>query len=182
MMPAPQRAAYNRMATENYRMEKELTDLKEKLAAEKQSRIKYQDIVYGVCNAIDRATGRHTTKGNGLTVDKVLEAVSELTTALMVADHQHEEDVKALECVGLAQDSDLWASLKQQRDDAIAKLSAAPAWHRRPTCPGRWLCVGGWKRQFVAIFDDDDVKETEFWNKLFYGPIPDPPEEVEADA
>lgn len=163
--------------------------LTEQTDSEKQTRIQYQEIVYGVCNLIDRATGCHATKGNCLTIDKVLDKVRDLTTDLMVSAHQHEEDLKALECVGLAQDSDLWAALKEQRDKAIERasdlekqLAASARWHRRPTVPGRWVIrwttdpATNWRVYEIA--SDEVAKVSTFTHARFFGPIPDAPEDV----
>lgn len=42
-------------------------------ANEKQTRIKYQNIVYELCNLVDRLSGKQVTRGEGATIDNVLE-------------------------------------------------------------------------------------------------------------
>jgi hypothetical protein len=49
-----------------------------KLRVEKSLRIKYQDIVYKLCNIIDGTTGGHAWKGTGVCVDDVVDAVKSL--------------------------------------------------------------------------------------------------------
>jgi len=39
---------------------------------EKEIRIKYQDIIYQICNMIDRIKGSNITKGTGVTVDELI--------------------------------------------------------------------------------------------------------------
>lgn len=60
------------------------------------------------------------------------------------------------------------------------ELQAAPDWHRRPTCPGRWLTRDG-DFETSAKWKQDDIDYCErvgYHHRLYYGPIPDPPEEV----
>lgn len=45
---------------------------------ERKLRIAYQDIVYRICNIVDKALGQHATKGNGVTIDTVAPALESL--------------------------------------------------------------------------------------------------------
>lgn len=54
---------------------------------------------------------------------------------------------------------------EQERNDV-------PAWHPRPTCPGRWMSFGG---IVYPIRDDSDCEEAAAIADLWYGPIPEPP-------
>jgi len=51
---------------------------REELMDEKVSRIKYQDIVYQLCNIIDVYSGRSVAKGQGCTIDEVVKDIQNL--------------------------------------------------------------------------------------------------------
>ena len=48
------------------------TDLKDRIESEKQARIKYQDLVYTLCDYVDKLTKSDSSIGTGCTVEDVL--------------------------------------------------------------------------------------------------------------
>lgn len=57
--------------------------------SEKQTRIKYQDIVYKLCSFVDGITGRHVSRGTGTTVDTVLGVLNEAWQTLRRGRTEH---------------------------------------------------------------------------------------------
>ena len=63
---------------------------------------------------------------------------------------------------------------------------SAPAWHKRPTGPGRWLCANTEKSYFInlenwptLVIDQANLdRGSPFKTCCVYGPIPDPPPEM----
>lgn len=56
----------------------DLMECMEKLKAEKESRIKYQDIVYALCSEMDRYFNRSVTRGEGTTIETLLSSVESI--------------------------------------------------------------------------------------------------------
>lgn len=65
--------------------------------------------------------------------------------------------------------------------ELLDALEAAPAWHKRPTCPGLWVCHPSKEiTQWVALELSQERIDAgaPFCSPAVYGPIPNPPEET----
>ena len=62
--------------------------------------------------------------------------------------------------------------------------STQPAWRKRPTCPGIWVCVGelelDGKFVVLRLSQDDLDRGSPFRTSQVYGPISEP--EIDGDA
>lgn len=59
--------------------------------------------------------------------------------------------------------------------------NVAPAWHKRPTCPGVWVCPPSEEiTRWIAVELSQERIDAgaPFGCRRVYGPIPNPPEET----
>ena len=69
--------------------------------------------------------------------------------------------------------------------EVLSEAGPVPAWHKRPTGPGWWVCWSKRKRtrsnDVVLYLDADDIaRGSPFSTSSVYGPIPEPPEELKS--
>ena len=56
-------------------LRRQLAAKTEELATEKARRVEYQDVVYAVCVELDKELGRSPSRGNGTTIDQLVDSV-----------------------------------------------------------------------------------------------------------
>lgn len=72
------------------------SDHEAEVAAEKATRVKYQSIVYDACRVVDAAFGNNITKGEGVTVDVLVQNIEAMRVALLASLEPNVDAVKRL--------------------------------------------------------------------------------------
>lgn len=113
------------------RLTRELEEARAKLGREKSARVYYQDIVYAVCNVLDKVTGERVVCGTVETpttqvadaMTKMLAQFRELTaTATKLANAEKERDEFATDLADLSRE---WQAALTAHESARTKLAAA---------------------------------------------------------